>query len=417
MDNFNNEFNNMPNLNNSLNDQQHTSNSSIIIQPDYSKVENENFKEKRGKKRIFSYVMVGLICSMVGGVASTAASLYLLPKSDLFKSTPLYQSISNNTPSGSGNYFKASPMSSTQGALSVSEIAKRVGPAVVGVSVKSQSTPDMFGNSKNQDGMGSGIIINDEGYILTNYHVIDGATQVSVILNNKKEVSAKIINYDASLDLAIVKITENIKMPAVAELGTSKDMQVGDPVVAIGNPLGKELLGSVTSGIVSATNREIEVGSEKQSLIQTDAAINPGNSGGALVNSAGQVIGINSAKMGGNGVEGLGFAIPIDIVKPKIDSLLKPILKIGISGRDITDDIAKKYKVPAGVYVVQVQEFSPSEKCGLQSGDIIQKFDGKAIKSVSDLNKIKGEHKSGDTIKVDISRDGSTKTLNLKLSE
>ena len=129
---------------------------------------------------------------------------------------------------------------------------------------------------------------------------------------------------------------------------------------------------------------------EKQTLIQTDAAINPGNSGGALVNSAGQVIGINSAKMGGNGVEGLGFAIPIDIVKPKIDSLLKPILKIGISGRDITADIAKTIKYQTGVYVVQVQEFSPSEKCGIQAGDIIQKFDGKSIKSVNDLNKIKG---------------------------
>ena len=260
MDNFNNEFNNMSNLNNSQDEQQHTSNSNIIVQPDYSKINNQDFKKNRGRKRILSYVMVGLICSMVGGVASTAASLYLLPKSDLFKSTPLYQSIANNTTSSSGNYFKASPMSATQGALSVTEIAKRVGPAVVGVSVKSQSTPDMFGNSQNQDGMGSGIIINEEGYILTNYHVIDGANQVSVILNNKKEVSAKIINYDAALDLAIVKITENIKMPAVAELGTSKDMQVGDPVVAIGNPLGKELLGSVTSGIISATNREIEVG-------------------------------------------------------------------------------------------------------------------------------------------------------------
>lgn len=418
MDNSNKEFTNKINLNNfeteALPNELYSNKAAYSASGESN---NSNFKNKGGRKRIFSYVMVGLICSMVGGITSTAASLYLLPKSSLFKNTPLYQSISSNTNSSSGNNFKASPMSTAAGALSVTEIAKKVSPAVVGVSIKSQGNPDMFGFSKTEEGMGSGIIINEEGYILTNYHVINGANVVSVIFNNKKEVSAKIINYDKNLDLAIIKVTENVKMPAVAELGSSKDMQVGDPVVAIGNPLGKELLGSVTSGIISAANREIEVGDTKQTLIQTDAAINPGNSGGALVNSAGQVIGINSAKMGGNGVEGLGFAIPIDIVKPKIDGLLKPILKIGISGRDITADLAKRYNMPEGIYVVQVQEFSPSEKCGIHPGDIIQKFDGKAVKSVDDLNKIKSQHKSGDEIKVQLYRDGSSKTVNLKLSE
>lgn len=417
MDNFDNKFideNNPKDLTEGIPKELYNSK---VVYANYSEVNNSNLKKNGGRKRILSYVMVGLICSMVGGVASTAASLYLLPNSNFFKSTPLYQSIASNATSSSSNYFKASPMSASSGALSVTEIAKKVGPAVVGVSIKSQSNPNMFGVSKDEEGMGSGIIINEEGYILTNYHVINGANQVSVIFNNRKEVAAKIINYDADLDLAIIKVTENIKMPAVAELGNSKDSQVGDPVVAIGNPLGKELLGSVTSGIISATNREIAVGNTKQTLIQTDAAINPGNSGGALVNSAGQVIGINSAKMGGDGVEGLGFSIPIDIVKPKIDGLLKPILKIGISGRDITSDIAKSNNIPEGIYVVQVQEFSASEKGGIQAGDIIQQFDGKSVKSVSDLNKIKAEHKSGDVVKVQVYRDGTTKTLSLKLSE
>ncbi|MDW8799791.1 trypsin-like peptidase domain-containing protein [Clostridium sp. A1-XYC3] len=411
MDNFNNSS-----INNDFNrDDREIFNKNNIITTDYVEVNQSNRKKGPRRKKALSYVVVGLICSMVGGAASTAASLYLLPKSDLFKSTPLYQSmVENKTES---TYLKPSPMSTNSGALSVSEIAKKVGPAVVGVSTKSQSDPDYFGFSQSQEGLGSGIIINEEGYILTNYHVIEGANKVSIIFNNKKEVQAKIINYDADLDLAIVKVTENVKMPAVAELGNSKDMQVGDPVVAIGNPLGKELLGSVTTGVISAANREIKVGNVTQTLIQTDAAINPGNSGGALVNSYGQVIGVNSAKMGGDGVEGLGFSIPIDIVKPKISTLLKPILKIGIAGRDITSDMAKRYNMPEGVYVAQVEEFSPAEKSGLKTGDIILKFDGKSVKSINDINKIKGEHKSGDQIQIDVYRDGKNKLLTLTLSE
>lgn len=375
----------------------------------------KSFKPKyKHKGKIFSYIVVGLICSVVGGAASTAASLYLLPKSNFFKNTPLYNSIAQSTNTQS---FSASPMSTFKGSLSVADIAKKVGPAVVGVSVKSSSQRNMFSAPTEEEGMGSGIIINEDGYILTNYHVINGADVVSVIFNNNQEVPAKIINYDSSLDLAVIQVTKKVKMPAVAELGSSKDMQVGDPVVAIGNPLGKELLGSVTTGVISSLNREISVGDSKQTLLQTDAAINPGNSGGALVNSLGQVIGINSAKIGGNGVEGIGFAIPIDIVKPKIDSLLKPILKLGISAREITSDMANQYQIPQGVYIVGVQEFSAAEKSGLQAGDVILKFDGKSVKSVDDINKIKSQHKSGDEVKLDIYRNGKNSALSLKLTE
>lgn len=381
----------------------------------------DTFKPKKNKSKLMSYLVVGLTCSIIGGTASTAASLYLLPKSDFFKSTPLYQKLSQsssipNLTASSTSSTNSSVATVPKGSLSVAEIAKKVGPAVVGVSVKSSSQNGMFSSSQDE-GMGSGIIISEDGYILTNYHVINGANTVSVILNSKEEIPAKIINYDSSLDLAVIKVTKNIKMPAVAELGNSKDLQVGDSVVAIGNPLGKELLGSVTTGVVSALNREITVGNSKHTLLQTDAAINPGNSGGALVNSQGQVIGINSAKIGGEGVEGIGFAIPIDIVKPKINSLLKPILKIGIAAREVTSDIAKQYKVPEGVYVVQVQEFSAAEKAGINSGDIILKFDGKSVKNVDEINNIKSEHKSGDEIKVEIYRDGKNSTLKLKLAE
>ncbi len=412
MDNLNNENYEIQATNNTIEGKDFNNNNNNF----QNKYQNNN-NGKKIKRGLMSYVIVGLICSVVGGTVSTATSLYYLPKSNFFKNTPLYQSIKPQS-TNSSNFINASPVSSNS-SLTVAQIAKKVGPAVVGVSTKSVAQND-YGFSQNQEGMGSGIIINDQGYILTNNHVINGAQEVKVIFNDKKEVSAKIINYDSNMDLAIIKVTDSVKMPAVAELGSSDSLQVGDPVVAIGNPMGKELLGSVTTGIISAKNREIQESNgsaSKQTFLQTDAAINPGNSGGALVNSLGQVIGINTAKVGGNGVEGLGFAIPMDSIKPKIDSLLKPLLKIGISGKDITSDLAKQNNIPEGVYVAQVQEFSAAEKSGLQIGDIITKFDDKSIKSINEINTIKATHKSGDEIKVEIFRDNKNKVLKLKLSE
>lgn len=373
-------------------------------------------KKKKGMgKRVASYIMVGLICSVVSGAASGAAALYWLPKSGIYKTAAsgTAATSSNNT-----TYIKTTPLSTASGALSVTEIAKKVGPAVVGVSVKTASQVDSFGFTiDGQDGFGSGIIFSKDGYIITNYHVVSDASKISVVFNNKKEAAAKLINYDADLDLAVIKVTDNVDMPGIAEFGNSADVQVGEPVVAIGNPLGKELLGTVTAGVISAVNREIKVGNTTHTLLQTDAAINPGNSGGALVNQYGQVIGINSSKMSSEGVEGLGFSIPIDLVKPKISTLSQPLLKIGIGARDVTSDIAKKYSLPEGVYVAQVQEFSPAEKAGLKEGDVIVKFDGKAVKTTSEMNTLKSSHKSGDVVSVQIYRDGSYKDVSLKLTD
>lgn len=429
MDNFNN--NNFNNDNN---------NSDFKIPVEYKIEDNFTPPMKPKKKNKFtSYIIVGLVCSVVGATASTAASLYLLPKSGLFKNTPLYQSLAQNYTDGttSSPTIKAtstSAVSSPSGALTGAQIAKKVGPAVVGISTKSivqtsNSDPySFFGNGSNsseQDGMGSGIIINSQGYILTNNHVISGADKITVIFNNKKEVSAKVVNYDADMDLAVIKITDsNVKVPGVAELGSSNNMNIGDPVYAIGNPLGEELLGSVTSGIISATNRQIstdENSTKKQTYIQTDAAINPGNSGGALVNSLGQVIGINSAKIGSSSssttsVEGIGFAIPIDLVKPKISSLSKPLLMLGIKIEDYSASELKKNGLPAGVYVAQVEDFSSAQKAGIQAGDVITKFDGKKVTNSSELNAAKSNHNSGDVVKVEVYRNDSTKTLSLKLS-
>ncbi len=372
-------------------------------------------------KKFFSYIAVIVISSLIGGFLSIAAFLYVVPNTDFFKNTPLYESM--NSTGTRTPQTQASPVStSNKNGLTIAQIAKKVSPAVVGVSTKSISEySDIFGFSDDQssedDGMGSGIIINSDGYILTNYHVIQGAQSISVILSNKKTVPAKVVNYDQNQDLAVIKVTSKTQMPAVAELGNSDNVQVGDSVVAIGNPLGKELLGSVTSGIISATKREVTVGNTTQNFLQTDAAINPGNSGGALVNSLGQVIGINSAKVGGNGVEGIGFAIPINTVASKLNGLLKPILKIGIACIDIDSSLSKQYNIPQGVYVKQVEPSSPAEKSGLKEGDIIQKFDGKSIKTVEEINQIKSTHNSGDTVAIVVYRNGNTKTLQLTLTE
>lgn len=319
-----------------------------------------------------------------------------------------------------GQYLNYNPptFKTDKEALSVTEVVKKVGPAVVGVSTTTKVNYGIFSEGI-PGGMGSGFIISEEGYVLTNYHVIQGAQSVKVILSDGTEVNAKVVNYDAQQDLAVVKITDNVKVPGVVELGDSDSLQAGEQVVAIGNPLGKEFLGSVTTGIISAVNREIAIEGKTIKYLQTDAAINPGNSGGPLLNSKGQVIGINTAKIKTEGVEGIGFSIPINNVKSRLTALSKPILRIGIAGRDITQDIAKKNKLPEGEYIliVDVQEFSPAEKAGLKPGDMITKFDGKKVKTVDEINKIKETHKAGDVVKVEITRDAKDITLELTLSE
>jgi serine protease Do len=389
-------------------------------------VYNKEKKHKNGK-RIASYVAVGLICSVLGGTASGIASIYVLPKTGLFKNTPLYQNLSDSAKNqiasamsaNSNNNVSASPTVASSGGLTVSEIAKKVGPAVVGVSTKSMSSDDYEdAGSQEEDGVGSGIIINKDGYILTNYHVINGAQNITITFNNKKTAPAKVVNYDSSLDLAVIKVTSsNVTMPAVAQLGTSSSLEVGDPVVAIGNPMGLEFFGSVTTGVVSALNRQVSVenSGQNQTLIQTDAAINPGNSGGPLVNSQGQVIGITSSKLTG-GVEGIGFAIPIDVVKPRISSLTKQMILLGITVQDVTKDDATQYSVPQGVQVQQVNPGSSASRAGLQSGDIITKFGDQTIQTTDQLNSAKSKYNVGDHVAMQVYRNNSTMTLNITLS-
>ncbi len=302
--------------------------------------------------------------------------------------------------------------------LTVVEIARKVGPTVVGINTK-VAVQNFFG-MHTQDGSGSGIIISSDGYVVTNNHVIEGATEIKILLSDGKEFEAKLVGGDARTDLAVLKM-EGENFP-YATLGNSSELQVGELAVAIGNPLGNELAGSVTGGYISALNRSITVDDRKFNLIQTDAAINPGNSGGALVNNYGEVIGINSVKMSASGVEGIGFAIPIDEAKPIIEDLknggyVKGRPVIGIAGRDVTKQDSEYYGIPVGVYVLELTPYSAAEKAGIKTSDVIIEIDGVKIETIDELNQEKEKHKAGDTVTLTVIRGEDTLKIPLTLQE
>lgn len=313
-------------------------------------------------------------------------------------------------------------------------IAEKVGPSVVGISVKFQAQNFFFGAQEGQ-ASGSGIIIRSDGYIMTNNHVIAEALQnnTNQILNGAKiqvilptavdkPYNATVVGRDDKTDLAVLKI-EAANLPAI-EMGNSDEVKVGELAVAIGNPGGLEYMGSVTAGVISGLNRTIAMDEDNGlKLIQTDAAINPGNSGGALVNAEGKLIGINTAKISGDGFEGLGFAIPVNNAKEITDNLIefkyvkgRPSIGITIN-QSFNEQIAKRYNVPAGVLIEEVAPLSGAFNAGLKRGDIITKADDKVVKNVTELNNIKNKHKVGETIKLEIYRDGKTLAMNVVLGE
>ncbi|EOU2000400.1 TPA: trypsin-like peptidase domain-containing protein [Clostridium perfringens] len=366
---------------------------------------NKKVKKKSGFKRGIALVAGAVIVAMLGGVIGAGGVYYAFKNS-----IPVSKLENNSNTSANPPAFKGE-----DGALTVPQVVEKVTPAVVGVSTKSL-VRDQFFNVKEQEGLGSGFIINEEGYVVTNYHVINGAQEVKVIFSDGKEVNAKVINYDAERDIAVIKITDDVKMPGIAQLGDSSTVKAGEEVIAIGNPLGKEFSSTVTKGIVSSPNRKMKTeNGNVLDYIQTDAAINPGNSGGPLINSKGEVIGINTAKKVGEDIEGIGFAIPINEVKTRLGSLSKPILKLGITARTVTPELAKENKLEEGVYVVGVQEFSPAEKAGLKIGDLIIEFGGKRVKTLEELNQAKSQYNDGDSVPVEIIRDGKKVNLNLTL--
>ena len=262
---------------------------------------------------------------------------------------------------------------------------------------------------------GTGIIMSSDGYVITNHHVITGALVISVLTNDNQEFEAALVGSDEMSDLAVLKI--DARGLHAAEFGDSSKLRVGDSVVAIGDPLGVQLRGTMTNGIISAINRDLTVGDRTMTLIQTNAALNNGNSGGPLINCYGQVIGINTVKMSSYytataSVEGLGFAIPISVAKPIIDELIengyvagRPA--IGISGDSLPSYYRTYYRLPEGVYVTSVNEGSDAKAKGIREGDIVTAINGEKICSIDELNTVKNQYAAGDEVTLTIYRSGA----------
>ncbi len=302
----------------------------------------------------------------------------------------------------------------------VTQVAKNVGPAVVGIST-TQISYDSFLQQYPSQGVGSGFILNQEGYIMTNAHVVAGASNINVTLSDGRKLPGTLIGMNRVEDIAVVKITAQ-DLPTV-ELGDSDGVQVGQMAIAIGNPLGLELQRTVTVGIISAVARSLtdSDGNTHEDMLQTDASINFGNSGGPLVNAAGQVIGINTAKIAG--AEGLGFAIPINTAWPIAEDIIKNggsgRAWLGISGTDITDDVAAYYSLPVnrGVLILQVVEGGAAATAGLQPGDIITRINESKTDGMKDLQKALGKLKPGTKCTLELISGGQTKTAMVVLGQ
>lgn len=403
-----------------------------------SRTSNTNFKQNQKQNNFEKTVLIpfasGVIgCSLVLGTCFGIPSI----KEKLIGNQTSTVQTSTQTASGTTtNLVSLSNFSNT-----AVFAANKILPSIVGIevsySVASNSIGSFFGYSQPQTSTatatGSGIIISEDGYIVTNNHVVDSsssnsyyelskATSIKIKLNSDTygddaTYDATVVGQDSQTDLAVLKI-EKTGLTA-AEFADSDQAVVGEFVMAVGSPLGLDT--TVTQGIISAVNREVESDGTKYTCIQTDAAINSGNSGGALINSDGKVIGINTLKLSGTGVEGIGFAIPINSATDVISQLkdhqkvLRPY--IGITGINLDEQTAKKYKLEVGVYIKSVEDFSPAEKAGLKAGDVIIKADGKSITTMDELNEIKNSHQIGDTMTLTVNRNGSDKNISVTLEE
>ena len=300
----------------------------------------------------------------------------------------------------------------------VSDIVEKCKDSVVEITTESASSGNsIFGQYVSQ-GAGSGVIISKDGYIVTNNHVVSGATSLKVTTTDGTEYDASVVGKDSQTDLAVIKVDANNLQAAT--LGDSDILQVGDPAIAIGNPLG-ELGGTVTTGIISATDRQITIDDETMTLLQTEAAINPGNSGGGLFNADGNLIGIVNAKESSTGIEGLGFAIPITPAQDIITELMqngsvtsRPALNVSLY--DYTSNNQGQYsKYEDGCYIVQIVKNGAADKAGLKQNDRILSFDSEQIQSTSDVKNVLKKHKIGDTIKMVVERDSKKITVEITL--
>lgn len=304
---------------------------------------------------------------------------------------------------------------STGSELTIEEIVRKNGNAAVEINT-TVKRGNPYDSGALKEGAGSGVLIRKDGYVLTNHHVIEGASTITVTLHDGTEHPAQIVGYDEQNDVAVLKIDgDNF---AAATIGKSKGLAVGDLAVVIGNPLGK-LGGTVTAGIISALDRKIQLEGRTLTLLQTDAAINAGNSGGGLFNAKGELVGIVVAKGSGTGIEGLGFVIPIDTAAPIADDIIangtitgRPAA--GISIHDLSEEQAKADKKTAGVYIAEVRG-SNAKKAGFKKGDRIKEFEGEKITTSGGLIELIQKHEIGDEVSFKVERNGKDVTIKVKL--
>lgn len=368
-------------------------------------------KKKGFRGSFFSYIAIALIAALIGGLAAPylGNSLYgtILPnpKNDQYASSPVIINTSDDM-------------------TTVSAVAKKSMSSVVGITTIEEVQQGWWFMPQAVEGVGTGVIVDSNGYILTNSHVVrDGnAKSINVLLENGEKQEATLLWNDPALDLAMVKI-DKTGLP-VAELGDSDKLMVGEPAIAIGNPLGLEFQRSVTSGIISGLNRSIQVSQSNviENLIQTDASINNGNSGGPLLNSHGQVIGINTAKV--QSAEGLGFSIPINEAKLIIEQVIKngsyETVFLGISGRTVQEYEAVmgvNLEVESGLVLAQISKGTPADKAGLLIGDIITKIDGVKIDNIMGLKKSLYKYKKGDKAILTIIRSNQEQQVEIHFTD
>lgn len=368
-------------------------------------------KTKVKKKRRFTkFVAFLLVAALIGGAAGGAAGYYAGTHSgNPLQVTKTEKKVVERTSDGN---------------MTVTSIAKQAVPAVVGV-YNIGSSRDIFGfNNGNTEAQayGSGVIVSNDGVIVTNHHVIENASRVVVVTNDGKQYEAELLGKSSSTDLAVLKI-KGKDFPYV-EIGDSDAIEVGDLAVAIGNPLGSEFSQSVTDGIISGVDRKISSDAGNIGLIQTNASINSGNSGGALLNGEGQLIGINTLKIQSNGVEGMGFAIPSKVVLDFVNDVKNNGGKsntekawLGIRGYNLTEDLAEKLEIDqaTGIIVAEVTEGGPAEEAGVKVGDVIVGVDDKAVDDFNVLSDYLTKKKPQDKIKLEIIRDNEKQSIDVTL--
>jgi len=382
-------------------------------------------KQKKNRKPIWKPVLAGiLILALVAGsclITASCVNAYWEERTEdtvemLTQRIDALQKQINNAPSGSGGILPAG-MEYTPGA-----VYQQCVNSVVAISCTIQSA-NYYGATGTSTG--SGFILSEDGYVATNYHVVEGATEISVVMHDGTEYPATLVGYDDSAnDLAVLKV-EATGLPA-ATIGSSSDLMIGDMVVAIGNPLG-ELTSTQTVGYVSGIGREVATGSLTTiSMIQTDAAINPGNSGGPLFNMRGEVIGITTAKYSGTTgsgatIEGIGFAIPIDDVMNVMDDLIDfgyvTGAYMGVSVQNTDEASDSMFGLPTGAYIVSVEEGGAADRAGIQPKDIVIRLGDYKVSNVTDLTRALRNFKAGDTATVTVIRSGAEMTLHITLDE